>query len=251
MSELHEVLAVIGNTEIVAANVIDEAIKTFGKSDRFMAHSKNLKMISESREAEEAAGAEVSEMATTVQRKLDYVRGHIERNLDAILQKEATNQKAKADVVLEDGTVVLTNVPVGGLLALENKIPKWRAMYAAIPTLQPGIDWILDLDKGDNVFVSKHDVVRNKTEKITEPVILYEATKEHPAQVKEVSKDIVVGVFTTRIWSGMITPARKSVLLGRLDELLRSVTKARMRANKQEIVQREDSKKIFDFIHAE
>lgn len=250
MSKLHEVLAVVNDTDTVAAGVMDEAIKTFGKANRFEAFNKTLKMLDSDRENEEAAGAETKEMTTTVQRKLDYVSGHIKRNIDAIMQKEATNQEAHADVILDDGTVVLENVPVGGLLALENKIPKWRAVYASILTLQPGIDWVPDSSKGDNVYVSKHDIVRNKTEKKTEPVVMYEATKEHPAQVKEVSKDIVVGKFTTRVWSGMITPAEKSTLLERWDDLLRAVKKARMRANEQEVVVKKVGDSLFKFIHA-
>jgi len=251
MGKLHEVLAVISDTDVVAADVTAEAIQTFKKPERLTGMSKTLKMVDSSREHEEAAGAEERVVVTTVQRKLDYVAGHLIRNIDAILQKETTNTEAKADVILEDGTILLERVPATGLLALENKIPKWRAMYENIPTLQPGIDWLEDEDQVTGVYVATPDEVRNKTEKVTEPVVLYKHTPEHPAQVKEVSKDIVVGHFTTRRWSGMITPARKSELLGRLDELLRAVKKARMRANEQEVIDVQVGKTIFDFVHKE
>lgn len=45
------------------------------------------------------------------------------------------------------------------------------------------------------------------------------------------SDDLPIGVIRETEWSGMITPAEKSLLLGRVDEMLRAVKQARARAN--------------------
>jgi hypothetical protein len=47
----------------------------------------------------------------------------------------------------------------------------------------------------------------------------------------------------------MITPARKSELLDRIDKLLRAVKKARQRANGTEVVKVNVGKSIMDFIN--
>ena len=55
------------------------------------------------------------------------------------------------------------------------------------------------------VWVGTNPEVTTKQEKIISPVVLYEATDKHPAQIKEISKDIVVGSFTKTVSSGAIT----------------------------------------------
>ena len=54
------------------------------------------------------------------------------------------------------------------------------------------------------------------------------------------------GITTT--WSGMISSAQKSAILGRMDKLIRATKKARQRANTQEVVKVTISKKLIDFL---
>jgi hypothetical protein len=70
-----------------------------------------------------------------------------------------------------------------------------------------------------------------KTEKIMVPVILAEATDKHPAQVKESTRDNIVGKFTTVKRSGAATAIQKAEAIKLVDELLVEIKKARMRAN--------------------
>lgn len=87
----------------------------------------------------------------------------------------------------------------------------------------------------DGAWETQTEDVTTKTEKVVTPVVLYEATKEHPAQVKEMSKDEVVGVFSTKSFSGAATSLQKAQCLERLDQLLVAVKMARMRANSVQI----------------
>jgi hypothetical protein len=73
--------------------------------------------------------------------------------------------------------------------------------------------------------------VTAKTQKITYPVVMAEATDKHPAQVKEASRDEVVGTFSLIPRSGAATTLQKAQVLERVDNLITEVKKARQRAN--------------------
>jgi len=66
--------------------------------------------------------------------------------------------------------------------------------------------------------------------------VLYEATDKHPAQIKEISKDVVVGAFSNMRFSGAITSRAKADSLAIIDELISEVKKSRTRANDVEVV---------------
>jgi hypothetical protein len=78
-------------------------------------------------------------------------------------------------------------------------------------------------------------------------IILYEATKEHPAQVELISYDVIIGTWSTTRSSGKITPAEKHLMLERAGELLVAVKKARAKANECGVVPVK-SDKFFNYI---
>jgi hypothetical protein len=250
MAKLHEVLAVDSDLAETAKKIAAEALVTFQKkADHFFGATKRLEMFDESRKKEEEGAQESKELVSTVQEKLDYVAEHIVRHLDCLAQKESTNQVALADVEL-DGIKILDNVPATLLLSLENKLALFRKMYEGIPTLAPGLEWIEDPTQREGVYKASHDITRHKTEQTFKSKILVEPTKEHPAQIEKWTEQVPIGNFITTQWSGMVSPARKSELLGRIDALLRAIKKARMRANSTEVLQKPIGKVLFDYIHA-
>jgi hypothetical protein len=249
-AKLHELLAVEQDLAGTFKNILEETKTTFNKKTaHFMSAHRVLKYYDEEKERAEKAPEEHQAMQTTVQKKLDYQQKHIVRYLDAVLQKEKTNQKAVADIVV-DGITIASNVPATFLLGLESKLKQVRDVYSAIPTLQPQIEWTEDPDKGEGVFKMKHAEETYKTEKVIVPQILYEATKEHPAQVEKIQETKNVGKYTKNVWSGMITSAQKSVVLGKIDKLIRAVKKARQRANSVEIEKVDIGKALFDHINS-
>lgn len=235
-AKLHELIAVEGELEGTWKKILEEAIATFAKKpDHFIAARREVQMLSGTDEAKAEETVEVSEMTTTVIDKLDYVQGHVVRFWDAVAQKEATNQAARADLVI-NGVTLAKDLPATFLLGMETKLKALRAVYDAIPTLQPGRLWTLDeAYRLKNVYRGNDDV-RVKTKKLTKPVVLYPATEQHPAQVKEAVEDVAVGRIVTMQWSGMLSPAEKSDLLARIDELIRACKKGRQRANGTEVV---------------
>lgn len=251
MAKLHELLAVIQDIEATAKKVMDEALNTFTrKQAHFSGSHKTLKMHDDER-APEAEGQEVySALVTTVPDKLSYIRGAQEKWYDACLQQEATNQVAVADLVV-DGVEIGKGLPATFLLGMESRLKRIRAVIEAAPTHDPTYEWVEDSDQGKNVYAAKHPVRAQKTEKKPVHKVVVEPTKEHPAQVTSWNENVVVGTFTTRLWTGTISPGKKSEVLGRVDKMIRAVKKARQRANATSVVKADIGKKILDFVLGE
>ena len=247
-SQLHELLAVMTDLETVAKKTRDEAIHTFTKKQQHFAGAcKTLTMFSEERKQEEESQKVIESLTTTVNDKLDYIRVAQEKWYDALLQMESTNQNAVADLVVE-GNVIAEKVPATFLLGMEGRLKALRVVFDSIPTQNPSFEWILDPEKGKNVYVTANPITSQKQEKEFKFITLAEATKEHPAQVEKVTENKVVGMFTTRHWTGTITPSKKSDYLEKIDTLIRAVKKARQRANSTEVVKRNIGKQLLDYI---
>lgn len=244
--KLHEILAVEQDVEKVATNIIDEAKVTFTKkANLFMGQLKTAEMFDNDAPT---PAAEVIKLEETVPSKLKYVGKSVARWLDVVLQKEATNQQAVADLVV-DGVTLATAVPATFLLGLENKVKRLRDMYLHIPTLQPGIRWEPAPSEGEDVFTAADPIERFITQKTTKSTVLYEATKEHPAQIDKWNEDVKVGRYIIRATSGMITPARKAEILDRLDKLGQAAKAARMRANSTEVLNANIGRTLVDYIN--
>lgn len=243
MGRLHEVLAVEGGLKATADKIIKEAADTFTKKrGHFLGQHRSYEIIEE---GSLQYADESKKLETTVNQKLDYVKNHFTKALDATFQKEVTNTGAKADIIV-DGTTIAKDIPATYLLHLETKFKELRMMYDVIPTLDPGKDWKRD-DTQENVYVSS-DTEQYKTEKVVKPLLLHPATKEFPAQVDKISMDKYVGKWKTKNWSGALSPLQKSQLIGKIDRLVRAIKQARMRANNAEVAQLEIGKTLIDFI---
>lgn len=245
---LHALLAVEADIRGEFDKILAEAKKTFkDKQSHFDGHHRTLKMKDDTRAQEEAAGEEHKAMVTTVPAKLAYTGKVFVRYIDALMQKELTNQNAKADLRI-NGTVIAEDVPATCLLAIENKMKFFRSMAEQVPTWAPGIEWEPDPSEGEHVYRAKHAETALKTENIIKPYELSPATKEHPAQVDKLTDQVPIGLFTRQKWTGMVSPAQKSKLLGAIDEVIRAVKQARMKANEEEVVHGEIGEKLFTHI---
>lgn len=249
MAKLHEVLAVESGLQTTAKAISAETIRTFGKKEEhFTAQTKTLEFFAE--EDAKLNMAESRAMVTTVQQKLSYMQTSHIKALDAYLQKESTNQRANADIEI-DGLALATDIPATVLLGLETKLAELRKVYEEIPTLAPGVTWEFDLEQSGarDVYRSANPGITFRTKRVTKPIVMAPATKEHPAQVQAITEDVPVAKITTQDWSGMMSSADKSELLGRLDKLLRAVKRARQRANSTEVEKRSIGKAIFGYLH--
>lgn len=240
MTKLHELLAVEKTRTSAATKLLQETSQKFGKSEMFSGQLKTLTMIEDSpqNKALEAAALEHRELPTTVAETLEYAMASWATAEDVLMQKNCTNQTAVADLSFR-GSVIAKDVPVDELLGLENRLETLRKVFEAMPTLSAAVSWNPDAQSGRNGAWKAADIDKTiKTEKTTVPVVLYEATDKHPAQVKEVSQDKTVGTFNTVKFSGAATSAQKAEVLSNVDELITEVKQARMRANSVDAVNR-------------
>lgn len=244
--KLHELLAVEGDLAATSKKLSDEAKVTFEKrADHFMGLATTVTMLDAARQGENTA--EEKAMVSTVADKLNYLTKPVVKHFDAVLQKDSANQEATADLVV-DGATLGENLPATFLLGLENHLKRLRPIYEAIPTLKPGLDWKKDENLGANVYKAPSQT-SFRTEKVVGYQVLYEATKEHPAQIKDWTEDKPIGRVERTETSGMLSPADKAAILGRIDTLLRAVKRARQRANGQEVQDRHIGAALFGFIH--
>src|SRR5208282_1365892 len=101
MAKLHEVLAVESGLQTAAKKINEETIKTFARKDEhFVETTRIVNHFAE--EDQKLDTVENKAMVTTVFDKLLYNANPNIRAFDAYLQKESTNQKASADIVVGD-----------------------------------------------------------------------------------------------------------------------------------------------------
>jgi hypothetical protein len=249
MGKHYETLAALKDRERTEDLIVKESLVTFTKkTDHFTGGTRTLRMFDAAREHEEAAAKEVRTLTTTVDEKLEHTNASQAIYLDALGSKERTNQLAKADVIV-DGKVLMTGVPAPLLLAYEKYFAMRRDLYAVIPTLSPGIKWILDTQERPGVYKAEEDIVKHKTEKIPMHKVLVEPTKEHRAELEKWFADVPVGDFVETRQSGMWTPAKKAEVLGRYDRLVVALKEARSRANDLPALESIDGKAAFDFLN--
>lgn len=230
--KLHELLAVESSLENQSNKVRNDLSNTFDKK-RHLFEEKRL-VFTPSTEGAQSVIETQSDIQTNVSKELKWVSTHIAKALDASYQVAKTNTTARADVVLEDGTKVLTDVPATALLELEKRIAEIAALINSIPTLDPAKGFTIDEGRGNGIYQAR-PVNKTRTRKTKKVLIRYEATDKHPAQTELIDEDVVVGTIQEQEWSGLITPAQKSDYIARVEELSRAVRQARSRANDENV----------------
>jgi hypothetical protein len=244
MGKLHELLAVEGDLKAQAQRKAHRVKDLFQDgTGKFLGQISTHQPASEN---DEQLPAKVTNVATTVNEQLRELSNVFARWIDASIQKEATNQNAKALLRLDSEDIEL---PATGLLNLENKLLELRAVYRTIPTNDITTPWKYDED--NEYFVSDPPEIRRTTKKVMGAFVAYEATDKHPAQVQTFSEDVLSGHHTITKQSGMITPREKRERLDRLETLLLDVKRARQRANDIEVETLEIGDQIFAHINGE
>lgn len=245
--KLHELLAVHANHETQVEKTSGELRDTFTKKEQRFRET--LVVIKWNEQGKPDTKEEQSALQTTVADEMNWIVGFYANAVDVEHQIDKANQQAIADVILPDGTIILQAVPATTLLSLEKRLNKFQELCATIPTLDPTKAFEIDTTFRKPGVYKSREVQAPKTAKFERPLVLYEATKEHPAQVQLKSYDEVVGFRHSVEWSGMITPAAKAEIHARVDVLIRAVKQARARANSVEVdTDAKIGKTLFNFI---
>ena len=88
----------------------------------------------------------------------------------------------------------------------------------------------------------------SKTKKVQKPIVLYDATKEHPAQTQLITEDVVIGHWSTVKHSGALPMPKKKKILENIEKLNKAVKFAREEANSIDTKQLYIANKIFKFV---
>jgi hypothetical protein len=228
MAKLHELLAVDSSLKGQADKARTDLVNTFDKKrHHFTEKTVTFRPL---QEGAPALREDQLDLQTTVRKELSWLTGILSNALDVSYQISEANTAARADVVLEDETVILKAVPATTLLELEKRVNEIQQTVNAIPTLDPAKGFRPDEARGVGIFVAR-ETFKTRTQKVTEPLVLAPATEKHPAQVQLIQRDIAIGHIHEQEWSALITVNEKAGMLERVEKLQRAVKRARARAN--------------------
>lgn len=228
MAKLHELLAVESDVAGQAETCRTDLKGTFASKT----HHFSKRIVQEKALVDGVADRTTSQldMQSTVGTELRWIGKHLEKKLDIGHQVDVGNTLAKADVVLDNGTVLLKDVPTTSLLRMAHRVGEIKDLVVSVPTLDPAKNFAPDPDQGVGVFRAK-DETKIRPEKVFQYVVMVAPTDKFPAQVKELMVDKPIAEVVTQEWSGLITVKQKAELLDRVEDLIRAIKKARARAN--------------------
>ncbi len=232
MVKLHELLAVDQNLKGQAQKCRLELQNTLEKKRHLFEEKR--KTMTPLKEGAEPEIREQSDIQTTVRKEIAWLATIWQKALDASFAIDIANTQAKSDIVLDNGDILSKDVPATALLQLEKRVKEVIEFIKTVPTLDPAKGFTEDPDREKGIYKAR-EVTKPSTQKVQQPLVLAPATDKHAAQVQLITQDVVVGHIQELEWSALITPALKSDLLANAEEVLRAVTKARSRANGQEI----------------
>jgi hypothetical protein len=242
--KLNQLIAILQSVKANASKGKTEVYQLAQKSSLFQGISRTYQSRDEDGFVYPAEAQKLTLKATELIER--FVQASTEF-LDLAATQDFANTEAKASVVV-DGQTILTDVPVPYLLFLEKQLQDVKTFVLSLPVLPIDKDWQRDPNRGCYVTTSKETV---KTKKITDFVVAYEATEHHPAQIKEVTKDVVEGVWSLVEFSGALPQDRINTLTTRVEKLQKAVLQAREEANSRDIQQCQVAGAVFGYLFAE
>jgi hypothetical protein len=174
-------------------------------------------------------------------------RAKLTRYFDVTASKDWGNmgsEGARADVTL-NGHVILADAPATFLLFLEKRLGELAADLRKIPAQSLAEDWQPSTEPG--IWRTPQEK-RPTPHKVTTWEQIVPPTPEHPAEVREVSKDVVAGTWTTVKYTSAPTAAWRAAILDRIAALREAVQSAIYDANKIEAEDKHIAGPIFSWI---
>ncbi len=243
MPKLCQILAIEQQTKKNAAEQITEVYQLLQKDPLLAGISRTYEPLAED-------GEKFPPESNQVQLRVPMALAAISRVMsplyDIVACRDGANTAAKADVIVEEKTI-LSGVPAVTLLFLEKQLNDLHTVICKLPELPQTETWKFDVNADCHVTEA---VQTSKSKKVSKPFVKYPATTEHPAQVDVVTEDVLVGYWTTVKFSGALPKDRKRVLRDRCEKLLAAVKFAREQANQVEAPRVSVAKEVFGFLFA-
>lgn len=246
MSTLNQLVAVERGVRSRAGTALTDSHQQLQKNDLFLGISRKYRPKDEdpTKPTGEVLPDETKQVTFKANQLTQEMCVKQTELLDISAQRDWANCEAKADVVV-DGRVLISQAPVTYLLFLEKKLVDMRTFIDKLPKLSPGEEWIRD--DNQDLYATK-PTESTRTKKISMPLIMAEATKEHPAQVKEVTEDVLVGYWSTTKYSSALPASQINAMLVRVEGLQKAVKFARAKANETQVSDVKVGKNLLDFL---
>ena len=241
MPKLNQIVAIEKGVKSRTYSEITKLDKMCQKQELFNGFSKKYQKVDED-------GEDFSNEDKKVQARVADVIVDLRKNLSELFDITATkdygNCTAKADVVV-GSELIVKDAPIPFLIFLEKQLTDLRTMVARFPVLDNSDDWVKDESSG---LFKTNPISTHRTKKVQKPIVLYDATPEHPAQTQLISEDVLVGYWnTTKVSASMPTPVKQN-LLERVERLLEAVKFAREEANTTSVENLKISDNIFSYL---
>lgn len=240
-SKLNQIIAVAKGKKGAAKSALETAYHVMAKPALFEGLERNYKKINDE---DESLPPEISLVQKTVAQIVESVRDPWAEMFDVILTQDAGNCEAKADVVVDEKTV-LTGVPVTTLIFLEKQLSDFQAFVDRMPTRSPSEEWTYNSSSGK--YVSK-ETETHRTKKVNKPLVLLAPTEFHPGQAQVITEDVLVGYWKIQKISGAISEPEKQAMAAKVSQLKEAVVKAREEANSILVENQKQGEKVLDFI---
>lgn len=241
MPKLNQVIAIEKSVKSRVYSELTELHKSSQKAEPFNGFVKTYRKKDEEGEDYPAERKKVQVIADAL---LERAATILTELFDVTASKDFANCHARADVEV-DGQILVPNAPVSYLLFLEKQLNDLRTFIDKLPELDEADDWSKDENSG---LFKTTPIPTHRTKKVQRAIVLYEATKEHPAQTQLITEDVIVGYWDTIKHSGALPVPRKKVLLERVEKLAKAVKFAREKANSADAEEQKIGKKLFTFL---
>lgn len=244
MAKLNQIIAIEKGVKSQTHSSMSDVYKAVQKPELFNGFSKTYQKRDDEGEDLSPEKKRVQFTATNV---LQTVALTMSELMDLTARKDFTNCEAKAPVIVDDVTL-LPPTPVSYLLFLEKQLTDLRTLIGTIPILDDAESWTMDNEAG----LHKTDVVlTHRTKKVQKPLVLYNATPEHPAQTQIITEDIIAGFWSQVKQSGALPKPKQTELLVRVEKLLHAVKHARELANMtEEVTSPKVGESLFNYLLA-
>lgn len=241
MAKLNQIIAVLNGKKTQSQRDLTEVYKKLQKAALFDGISRTYQPADEEGETQPP---EHKNVQYTCRQAIREARQAVVEMFDITATQDWSNCQAVADVAV-DGQTLVAAVPVTHLLFLEKQLVDLHTFVTQLPVLDPAEKW--QWDETADCYASA-PFVTNRTKKTPRSHVLYDATKEHPAQVEMYTEDVKVGEWRTVKFSGSLPAQEKNRLLERIRKLQTAVKFAREEANNLEVTEKKIGAGILDYV---
>lgn len=154
---------------------------------------------------------------------------------DLIVSQDTGNQKAMADIVVDE-KVILKDVPAVTILFLQKQVNDLQTFISQVPTPDPAERWTYDSNLG---MLATAVTQTHRTKKQAKVIVKSPATTQHPAQTEMVQEDVLAGYWSLVRYTTRMPADTKAHLLVKLRKLQDALKVALQKANDVTTAKRE------------